>query len=62
MPWHRYPAAPSIEAPRARLKSTEFFLDGPLLGALLGVLLSIRRGDVMAWIGWSSSSIKEKDD
>ena len=51
-----------MEAPRARLKSTEFFLDGPLLGARLGVLLSIRRGDVMAWIGWSSSSIKEKDD
>ena len=37
-----------MEAPRARLKSTEFFLERPLLGARLGVLLSIRRGDVMA--------------
>lgn len=37
-----------MEAPRARLKSTEPFLDGPLLGPLLGVLLSIRCGVVMA--------------
>lgn len=56
-----------MEAPRARLRSMEFFREGARLGLRLGVRDSMRRGEVMAWMGrccWSTSksSMKEKED